>query len=262
MRGGLCDDLANWTAENCQAAKHLGASVARVPLGWNRVGWSPADEQDVVDRIRVIRDAKLRPLICVWFATSEIPPVDVFAAHCARYSTLFPTAMLQLLNEPQHVLTGDLRVEQTIQYVNEARAAIRSVQPNTKLLAPALTPSPGWLEYFALMWQGLARDLDPCLHLYPRQDRPLAAVENSYKMAAERGTVHVTEMGFIRSVYGAKRQAELTEAALKRLRELGAATTVVYRLAKPVDASEWEDEADLSVLDQPRLRAAFREGMN
>ena len=187
MRGGLCDDLANWTRRERpggQASRRVGgAGAAR--LEPRRL--EPGRRAGGGRRGQVIRDAGLRPLIAVWFHTSDVPAVDVYAAHAARYATLFPSCMLQLLNEPNHEATGNLRVEQTIQYVNEARAAIRSVQPNTKLLAPALTPSPGWLEYFALMWQGLARDLDPCLHLYPRQDRPLAAVEDSYKMAAEHG---------------------------------------------------------------------------
>jgi hypothetical protein len=262
LRGGLCDDLANWTGENCQAARHLGASVARVPLGWNRVGWGEDAEQVVRDGIRTIRDASLRPLICVWFHTNEQPPVDVFAAHAVRYATLFPMAMLQLLNEPQHESTGDLRPDQTVAYVNAAAEAVWAVEPKAKLLAPALVPTPGWIAYFEAMWEDFPHGLEPALHLYPRQDRPLDSIEMAYGMAKKHGPVHVTEMGFIRSVYGANRQADLTTAALKLLRRLGAATTVVYRLAKPIDSSEWEDEADLSVLDQARLRRAFREGMN
>jgi Glycosyl hydrolase catalytic core len=261
MRIGLCDDLANWTSLVCSDAKSgVGCQVARTPIGWNR-----QDDPTVTAGIARIREARLRPLVCVWFHTSAPPTAPQYQVHARRFAERFPNAMIELLNEPNHPLFGNLAPEVAAHYVNGAAEAIRAL-PNgekVKLLGPAPVPHGPWRDYFRRMQKAIANNwrVEPTLHLYPTADRPLDQIVGDVKMAAAVGLpVHVTEMGFQAGAYGKARQAELTEAALKRLAEERVATTVVYRAVRADPFIGWEADADLSVLDQPRLRQAVREG--
>ncbi|MCD6015060.1 MAG: hypothetical protein K0R88_1144 [Solirubrobacterales bacterium] len=255
---GFNDDLGAWQA-NAGQAESLKANTARIPLPWNSTDFAG------YNRIyQQLEGLGIKPIFTIWGSTEYVPTPQEYAERASEIAQRYPTAALQIWNEPNSVDFGRIPPERAAALTTAAAEAIRSVNPGARIVGPSVMPFPwernGWKAYIGALYRNVPRELDVevGLNLYPYggPGETMRSIERVYRRAARYGKVHVTEVGLVAAEYGAK-QARMSARVYGLLSRLGARSIIFHRLA-PNDASGWEQQADLHVLGNRKLARALR----
>lgn len=254
-RIGANGDPQDWWLGANQAAD-MGFKTARISALWYD---NPESLRGLVDHIR---RNDMRPLLPLG---GNVAPSDAsaYAEKCAQWAKVFPAAIYQLWNEPNHPMFGSLNPDYMALLAQQGYWAIKEAAPEAKIIGPSISPvGPTWQQYQERVYGQLRGDIGVACHIYPYSvNNPLTVVEENFKTASRFGKkVSVTEIGFIKSVYE-DRQPELSAQAIGLLRKLGAKDVIFHRLRTALDPSEWEQHAKLGILDHRLLRKAIREAI-
>jgi len=238
MNFGLNEELTghqNFAGAN--ALTGLRLNVARFGIYWSDLNYTHMDA--VFPQLSALGQ---RPIATVYGTSAPDP--DAYAQAIADLHHTYPSLLLQVWNEPNNPTFGGLDPSLVRTLMSKARAATGG-----PLLGTPMSPTPGWKQYARDAYAGSG--LPVSLHIYPSGSQPMNEVMVNYQfgrgLAGGRG-VHVTELGFQRKFYPIN-QADLSAAAFRFLKSLGAQTIIFHRLAEPVPASDWERQARLWFLD-------------
>jgi hypothetical protein len=247
---GFNDDRGAWQ-EHADEAREIGASVARVPIGWNV---HPSTFSEVN---RELEEQGLRPLICLWWV--DLPTPGAYAAAVEAWARAYPRAIIQLGNEMNHPARPADPPARIVEVLN---AAVRVTPESTQLVGPGLTPldgrapPPAYKAYARAIYSPLLDRVQPALHVYPYSGHPRRTTRRFWRVLRPHGPVWVTETGAFGAVYG-DRQAEVSARLSDTLVSWGARAVVFHRLAPATELVQWELDASMSVVDDPALAAAL-----
>lgn len=247
---GFNDDLAV-QLEHRAFASSLGANAVRVPIGWS------VEPESFAAANAQLRAAGQRPIINLM--GPERPPVDAYARQAVAWALAYPQSPIQLWNEPNHRLFGNLGAQATAAFIAPAIRAIRTAAPDTRIIGPAIVPSPdlNHRRYQSALYKRLPDSIGVGLHVFVYSKHPMADVKEYFRGARKHGKVWVTEAGFFGNIYGPD-QPFVSAQGYRKLAKLGAKAVIFHRLAPIAKPTRWERAASMSVLDDPALAAALK----
>lgn len=219
----------SYDPEQAPQFKSLGIEVARTDIAWSHVIQSDGEYWERTDKFyHTMMLWHIRSLFIVQWDNPDKPLTTLtgqsaYADFVSQVHRRYPTAILELLNEPNREEHGYIQPEI---YVDAVRA-VRSVAPEAVLLGPALGGPEldvEWLERFA--FAGGEQWLDAIsVHPYGAGDPSGLPAYLQRVRAHITKQIVISEWGFLDTTGN---QAELVFRALKVSKNMGIPLTVIY----------------------------------
>jgi hypothetical protein len=253
------NDTPETFAARAKAVKHARATMARIPVSWERAEPRPGkyDWSWLDGAVSALRSRGIRPLFVLsaaptWAAPGCNRSVTATCAVGEGYEANYVRLALQLLNryrgsqvqswnEPNIPAFGALPPQR----VGELTEMLYQVAPR-KVIGPAASPGPpDAAQYTAVAYDQVSRRVPMAFNFYPDSvyghgARSLSRDWRRARALAGRRHVWVTEIGFPAIVFGEAGQARNTARAYRLLARRGADAIIVHCLQDPVGAdNEW-----------------------
>lgn len=142
-----------------RALRRVAADQARI-----MVLWREPDRPEIDQSVAMMRRIGVKPWLAVWGL--EAPDPDGYTEICAQLARRYPDATIELWNEPNILLFGDLSVAESVPIYLRCYGAIREVNPSQRIVGPSIAPVGGdWESYARALYSKLPPDVGLGLHL-------------------------------------------------------------------------------------------------
>ena len=259
LRVGYNDDPKRFLAVP-RAVEHSNTEIARVAFPWPAIEPRSGefDWADMDRTVALFRDAGIRPIISIlgspaWAGAPGQPGIQCPCERAAdpywermwqQVALRYPQAVLNVWNEPNLSIFGNVGVERMAELINEAAAAIRRVAPDRTVLGPPIAPVGDWIAYVRALYPRLDRQVEIAANLYPyarvRRDpgreQRVGQLRRDLSMLhriGPRREIWITETNVSRYHVTVREQSRYVRDAYRVAGRLGVAGMIVHRLWSP-----------------------------